>query len=278
MEPARRARRGRPRRAARGRARRPSASAAAGQPRSPSTVATSPSFASAPAVWVGVLGMVDQRQPEHARVGERVAEQRRGLDRRAVVARTRRRRRRPARRARQAAPPPARGDGAVARAGARATRTRPRRRARRARTAASSIGGVVLGIAQTVVNPPWAAAARPDATVSAASLPGSRRWAWRSMKPGRDDDAAVVDPVGLAARRATSTASRTPSRTTISPGPSRPAAGSTSQAREISRSATTSSTRSADARVTAPSTSPRTPASRYERAPSGPRRRSRPAP
>ena len=38
--------------------------------------------------------------------------------------------------------------------------------------------------AQTVVNPPWAAAASPLATVSASSLPGSRRWACRSMNPG----------------------------------------------------------------------------------------------
>ena len=62
------------------------ASAAAGQPRSPSTVATRPSFASAPAVSAEVLGVVDQRQAEHARVGERVPEQLRVLDRRAVVA------------------------------------------------------------------------------------------------------------------------------------------------------------------------------------------------
>ena len=52
---------------------------------------------------------------------------------------------------------------------------------------------------QTVVNPPWAAAADPVATVSASSKPGSRKWAWRSTKPGRDDDAAGVDPVGLGA-------------------------------------------------------------------------------
>ena len=42
----------------------------------------------------------------------------------------------------------------------------------------------MLGIAHTVVKPPWAAAASPLAIVSAASLPGSRRCACRSMKPG----------------------------------------------------------------------------------------------
>ena len=51
------------------------------------------------------------------------------------------------------------------------------RRARRAPASCSAS-------AQTVVNPPWAAAASPDATVSASSLPGSRKWAWRSMNPG----------------------------------------------------------------------------------------------
>ena len=52
-----------------------------------------------------ILRVVDDRQPERARVGERVAEQRRRADRRAVVARSRRRRRRPARRARRASRP-----------------------------------------------------------------------------------------------------------------------------------------------------------------------------
>ena len=38
-----------------------------------------------------------------------------------------------------------------------------------------SIGGLVFGIAQTVVNPPCAAAAVPVAMVSLYSKPGSRR-------------------------------------------------------------------------------------------------------
>ena len=44
--------------------------------------------------------------------------------------------------------------------------------------------GSVLGIAHTVVNPPFAAARVPLATVSLYSSPGSRRWQWRSMNPG----------------------------------------------------------------------------------------------
>ena len=62
-------------------------------------------------------------------------------------------------------------------------------------TPGSSAAGAVLGIAHTVVNPPWAAAASPVAIVSASSRPGSRRCACRSMNPGAIRTAAVVDPV-----------------------------------------------------------------------------------
>ncbi len=47
----------------------------------------------------------------------------------------------------------------------------------RSTTPGSSMAGVVLGMRQTVVKPPWAAAAMPVATVSASSLPGSRKCA-----------------------------------------------------------------------------------------------------
>ena len=67
----------------------------------------------------------------------------------------------------------------------------------------------MFGIAQTVVNPPWAAAASPLATVSASSLPGSRRWAWRSMKPG-----ATTTPSGP-----TPSASAPDSQVTLARGP-----------------------------------------------------------
>lgn len=47
-----------------------------------------------------------------------------------------------------------------------------------------SIGGMVLGMTMTVVNPPLAAAVAPDFIVSASSLPGWRKWTWMSIKPG----------------------------------------------------------------------------------------------
>ena len=52
-------------------------------------------------------------------------------------------------------------------------------------TLAESMAGSVLGMQQTVVKPPFAAANVPVATVSLCSKPGSRRWQWRSMKPGQ---------------------------------------------------------------------------------------------
>ncbi len=58
----------------------------------------------------------------------------------------------------------------------------------RARTASiisgESSAGVVLGMQQTLVNPPAAAAAVPDAIVSLCSPPGSRRWTCGSISPG----------------------------------------------------------------------------------------------
>ena len=53
-----------------------------------------------------------------------------------------------------------------------------------------SRGGSVLGMAQTVVNPPLAAARVPLSMVSLCSCPGSRRWQCRSMNPG-----ATIMPV-----------------------------------------------------------------------------------
>ena len=49
---------------------------------------------------------------------------------------------------------------------------------------AVSAGGLVFGIATTEVKPPAAAAAVPEAMVSAILLPGWRRCTCRSMKPG----------------------------------------------------------------------------------------------
>ena len=68
------------------------------------------------------------------------------------------------------------------------TRTTPsaRARSRMARVMpAWSLTGSVFGIAHTAVKPPAAAARVPVAIVSLSSRPGSRRCAWRSMKPGQ---------------------------------------------------------------------------------------------
>ena len=56
----------------------------------------------------------------------------------------------------------------------------------------STMGGLVLGMASTMVIPPASAAAVPDAKSSLWVAPGSRRWTWTSIKPGmrttRDDE------------------------------------------------------------------------------------------
>ena len=73
-----------------------------------------------------------------------------------------------------------RADGPHARAGHRSAA-----RSRIARvTEALSLTGRVLGMGQTAVKPPRAAARVPVSMVSELSPPGSRRWQCRSMKPG----------------------------------------------------------------------------------------------
>ena len=59
-----------------------------------------------------------------------------------------------------------------------------------------SVTGSVLGIAQTAVKPPAAAAMAPVATVSSSSWPGSRRCTWRSMRPG-----VTILPAGVEHQR-----------------------------------------------------------------------------
>ena len=46
-----------------------------------------------------------------------------------------------------------------------------------------SIGGLVLGIVQTSVNPPIIAALAPEEIVSLSSHPGSRKWTCKSQNP-----------------------------------------------------------------------------------------------
>ncbi len=61
-----------------------------------------------------------------------------------------------------------------------------------------SATGEVFGMQTMVVNPPAAAARAPDAIVSFQPKPGSRRCTWMSIKPGRDDQPARIDDLGLA--------------------------------------------------------------------------------
>lgn len=51
-------------------------------------------------------------------------------------------------------------------------------------TARLSLGGTVLGMQHTAVNPPATAAAAPDRMSSLYSSPGSRRCTWMSTSPG----------------------------------------------------------------------------------------------
>ena len=184
-----------------------------------------------PSVSVGSSGwstIGSPSAPAYASAFRRIAADRTG---RAVVARTRPRRRRPARRARRALPCPAGRHRADRQQLDRRARRHGRRAGSRASTPGSSSAGVVFGIAQTVVNPPWAAAASPVAIGLGVLVAGlaqvrvevdearaRRRRRRRRCRP-------------RPRRRATSPPRGSPSRTTISPGPSRPAAGSTSQAR-----------------------------------------------
>ena len=219
-----------------GRARPPSPRPPTGQPRRPED-RRDEAVVRLGAVGQGrVLGVIDDRQPERAGVGQRRPQDRRRADRRRRRPRTRRRRHRPARRAPPAAPLPARPSPPRGRAARPATRTR---RAA-ARTAASTPGSSSVG--RRVRH----RADGREATVRGRGQPardrlgilvaGLAQVGVEVDEAGRDDD-----PVRRRSRRrrrpsSQVTASRIPSRTTISPGPSRPAAGSTSQARLISRS------------------------------------------
>ena len=98
-----------------------------------------------------------------------------------------------------------------------------------------SLTGTVLGIAQTLVNPPAAAAAVPVAMVSLYPWPGSRRWTWISTSPGATINpvASIVSAFSCLARDFSlpgeSTAATRPSRSSRSRSASMPEAGSTSR-------------------------------------------------
>ncbi len=66
------------------------------------------------------------------------------------------------------------------------TQARPAARRSLSFSAASStVLGLVLGISKKAVTPPMAAPAEPVARSSLWSRPGSRKWTWVSMTPGR---------------------------------------------------------------------------------------------
>ena len=230
----RRVRRGRRPRGSPGRERPPSPRPPPASRADPRTVATSPSFASAPSVWVASSGwstIGSPRAPAYASALRRIPADRTGAPSSE----------------KPTTPASASSPSAASVSPARSAVTAPYIRSSTgdpddaaaprtaARTPGSSRAGVVLGMPQTVVNPPCAAAASPDTTVSASSLPGSRRCACRSMNPGATTTPLASTP-SPSSPSSHVTASRTPSRTTTSPGPSRPVAGSTTQTRLRSRS------------------------------------------
>ena len=91
----------------------------------------------------------------------------------------------------------------------------------------ASIAGLVLGIAQTVVKPPRAAAAVPLAIVSLCSSPGVRRCVCRSTNPGATTSppASICSSPAPTASSAPNSATR-PSRMRRSSVASSPAEGS----------------------------------------------------
>src|SRR5438552_13962436 len=85
-------------------------------------------------------------------------------------------------------------------------------------TLASSSGGSVFGMATTAVNPPRAAARAPVSTVSACSIPGSRKCTCKSTNPG----AMTQPPASTTCARGpastdSATSAITPLRTSTSP-------------------------------------------------------------
>src|SRR5258708_5251062 len=102
-------------------------------------------------------------------------------------------------------------------------------RATKSTSATSSLGGSVLGRAAIVVTPPAAAAWLAETMFSMCSAPGSRSWTRMSTRPGarRRPAQSTAAVAGGASRPACGpSAAMNPSRTRISPGSSRPLAGS----------------------------------------------------
>jgi len=89
-----------------------------------------------------------------------------------------------------------------------------------------SAGGVVFGIATTVVKPPAAAARAPLAIVSFCAPPGSRRCTCISISPGATSSPAASITVPAESRGAAVLSEIRPSAICKSPTSSRPDAGS----------------------------------------------------
>ena len=107
-------------------------------------------------------------------------------------------------------------------------------RARRTR-AGVSVGGSVLGIVATRVNPPFAAAADPETKSSASVAPGSRKCTCTSHSPGVTTNPGRSNTVSrdAAGSFAGTGAIRPWASTNKAPSSSRPVEGSSRRARGI---------------------------------------------
>ena len=96
-------------------------------------------------------------------------------------------------------------------------------------TERQSLTGTVLGMQHTVVKPPAAAAREPVSMSSLYSWPGSRKWTWRSMRPGTTTLPATSisrAPAPAASPRPTSAIRPSAMRTSTAASSGRSAVGS----------------------------------------------------
>ena len=187
-------------------------SATAGQPVSPRTAETSPSFICAPAVRRGSCACW-ATTPSNALTYSRARRIRTGSWTQMPSSENIRTR------ARESAMAPSSASRSPASPTVTAptgrTSTQPAARPRLwtcSTTPAVSATGVLLAIACTAVKPPSAAARVPVSTVSASSRPGSRRCVWTSTMPGRamrpSASMTVTPSVEISVPRAAMTPSR----------------------------------------------------------------------
>ena len=96
-------------------------------------------------------------------------------------------------------------------------------------TVGLSLTGMVLGMQQTEVKPPAAAARAPVSIVSACSMPGSRKWTWISSKPGETMQSEASRTSASPASMRSPTVAMRPSSINTSRGASVLEAGSTTR-------------------------------------------------